>query len=157
MMKNKAIDPVSQKLIKTFFRSVNNLESKKVIRSSKYLGDIGEFICSRIFHLTLNIDQRAVGHDAVDENQQKVQIKINNSSQKTNQDIGDPNTYDYLLLVITNNSKMFDLKYYGYFMLVYKINCHDLEGKYIAKNFLKSLLPIKILDNNLEVVQKRIR
>lgn len=137
-----------------FFETVEELKKNKIIRSSKYTADIAEYICSILFNLKLCPNQREVGYDALDLEGNEVQIKINNSSEKTNQEIGNKIKYKYLILVITLNSKMYNKNYFPANFLIYKINSLDLNSdKYIAKNFIKSLIPDFKLSNKLEVIQ----
>ncbi|MET3019383.1 hypothetical protein [Flavobacterium hydatis] len=139
--------------LSSFFKSTNVLIEKEIIRSSKYTADIAEYLCGKLFGLTLNENQRAVGHDALDIQGNKIQIKINNSSKKTNQDVGNKSEYDFLYLVVTSNSLMFNTKYSNVFLLFYVIASEDIPGdKYIAKNFIKSLKPAIALDSQFEII-----
>jgi hypothetical protein len=138
--------------IRIFFETVQNLKDEKIIRSSKYSGDIGEYICQELYGLNLSVNQREVGYDALDSNNTKYQIKVNNSVQKTNQDIGNISSYDRLLLLVTNESRMFDKRYENAFMLIYNIPVHELSGNYIAKSALRFIRPDKFLDRELNII-----
>lgn len=136
-----------------FFSSTNILIEEKIIRSSKYSADIAEYLCAKLFGLTLCDNQREVGYDALDLNGNKIQIKINNSAKKTNQDIGNKAAYDYLYLVITSNSLMYNSVYNTAFFLFYIIPSGNLPvEKYIAKNFIKSLKPAIALSDKFEII-----
>ena len=76
----------------------------------------------------LNESQREVGYDATDKFKNKYQIKFNNSKEMTNQKIGTPNKYDTLLLIITNQSKLFNASLKS-FIAIYKISSKNVCGK----------------------------
>jgi hypothetical protein len=154
--KNKGVifDKAITNSIIDFFESVEELKKNEIIRSSKFTADIAEYICSKLFDLKLCSNQREIGYDAFDIEGNEVQIKINNSSEKTNQDIGDKTKYKYLILVVTSNSKMFNIDYLPANFLIYKINCSELRSdKYIAKNFIGNLTPDFKLSSKLEIIQ----
>lgn len=89
-----------------FFKAVSDLQKVQVSRSSRYLGDIGEFLCGQAFpKLVLSFQLREPGYDAILDGK-KVQIKFHNSPTRTNIDIGDPNKYDVLLVVIGPESRL---------------------------------------------------
>lgn len=137
--------------LRAFFTSVSALSDNKIIRSSKYLADIAEFICSEFYGLKLCDSQRQVGYDALGDNKRRIQIKINNSSKMTNQSIGDKTKYDYLYLLVTSNSLLFNKKFKSAFILLYKIPASSIPNeKYIAKALLHKISPDLILDSNFE-------
>jgi hypothetical protein len=143
------MDQVKKNAIKTFFEIVQKLKDEEIIRSSKYSGDIAEYICQELYSLTLSPSQREVGYDGKDENEIRYQIKLNNSTQKTNQEVGDPTSYDNLLLVVTSDSLLFDSRYETAFILIYNIPSSQLNGIWLAKSVLHSFQPDKMLDRNL--------
>ena len=139
--------------LSSFFNSIKILEKNAIIRSSKYSGDIAEFICSKFYDFKLCTNQRQIGYDALDINSRRVQIKLNNSSKKTNQAIGDKSQYDDLYLLITSNSKLFDHKFNKAFLLIYKIPASTIPGdKYIAKTLIQTLTPNLKLNSNFEII-----
>ena len=140
--------------LRTFFSSVTILANNEIIRSSKYSADIAEFICSKFYDLELCKNQRQVGFDALDIDKRKVQIKINNSSKKTNQSIGDKKQYDDLYLLVTSNSLLFNQSFNKAFLLLYKIPASTIIGdKYIAKTFIQTLTPDLKLDENFDIIK----
>ncbi|WP_299798543.1 hypothetical protein [uncultured Maribacter sp.] len=146
------IDKKTKALLKSFFKSTDDLIDRKIIRSSKYTADIAEYLCQEIYSLTLCESQREPGYDGCDKDGKTYQIKINNSKQKTNQEIGNPKYYDFLLLMITSNSKLFDLSLEDTFIAVYKINSDKLLGrKYIAKKEINQSRPEYLIDNGFEI------
>jgi hypothetical protein len=149
-LSNISLDDNVKTTIRAFYDSVLNLTEHKIIRSSKYSADIAEFLCSKFFNLTLCVNQRQIGFDAVDKNKKKIQIKINNSTRQTNQPIGDKSKYDFLMLVVTSNSLLFNEKYKGAFLVVYKIPVSKIksENTYITKTFISTLLPELKLDEH---------
>lgn len=88
-----------------FFKAVDRLEEVGVIRSSRYLGDIGEFLCADALGTVLAEQLRLPGHDGVHDNK-RVQIKFNNSPTGTNINVGNPEEYDELVVVIGPRSKL---------------------------------------------------
>lgn len=99
-MKNEDI-----KAIHNFFKAVEKLQELGIVRSSKYLGDIGEFLASRSFSLKLTESQRQKHIDAQKKGK-KYQIKFHNAQVGTNINIGDPTKYDFLIIVIGPKSKI---------------------------------------------------
>ena len=146
------IKPEIRTQLKNFFHSTSQLKQNEIIRSSKYIADIAEYLCQEIYGLTLCENQREIGYDAVKDGI-KYQIKINNSSQKTNQGIGNPSEYNYLLLLITSDSKLYNPEYKDYFITVYKIGNEQLVGsKYIAKTQLSSLKPVNLITKDFTII-----
>jgi len=106
-----------------------------------------------IYNLKLCGNQRQEYYDAVDEKSKKTfQIKINNSTEKTNQDVGKPEFYDYLVLLITEKSNLFDPTYQSQFITVYKFSGKSLEGReYIAKNGIHGSKPEYLIDRKFNI------
>jgi hypothetical protein len=143
-------------LIINFFKITEELRKEKIINSSRYLGDIAEYICEYIYLLKLCDNKRERGHDAVDCKTGKIkyQIKINNSTEKTNQDIGKKEHYDYLLLLITSSSKLYTSNP-NYKIAIYKFSKEDLiTEKYISKGFISQFKPELHLDENLNIIKQ---
>lgn len=97
--------PSQQSAIAGFFASVLQLEAVGVIRSSRFLGDIGEFLCKEAFDVTLASQLRQAGHDGMDKSG-RVQIKFNNSTEGNNINVGDPKGYETLVIVVGPQSKL---------------------------------------------------
>jgi hypothetical protein len=91
--------------IAAFFESVARLEELKIVRSSRFLGDIGEFICSEAFEMDLAPQLRQRGHDGMS-GSDRVQIKFNNSTKGNNINVGNPKDYEILVVVIGPRSKL---------------------------------------------------
>lgn len=94
-----------QSAISAFFDSVSKLEAVGVIRSSRFLGDIGEFLAREGFGVTLVNQLRQAGYDGTDQDG-KVQIKFNNSTEGNNINVGNPKDYETLIVVIGPRSKL---------------------------------------------------
>jgi len=92
------------KAIGDFFMAIERLKTLKVIRSDRYLGDIAEFIATSQFGLILATSCRERGHDGYIDDK-KVEIKFNGGSSKTIT-VGNPDTYDELIVVLGPNSIM---------------------------------------------------
>jgi hypothetical protein len=93
-------------LIEQFFEIVQKLKHSNIIRSERYLGDIGEYIASNIFNVILSNNKR---EELIDGkiNEQTVQIKFNNSPTKTNINVGQARNYDILILILSKSSLHF--------------------------------------------------
>lgn len=147
------IDTTTQSLLKSFFKSTDELIEKKIIRSSKYTADVAEYLSERIYNLELCNNQREIGFDGTDKEGNKYQIKINNSTQKTNQDIGNIAHYRYLILMLTSNSRLFDKRFDEHFITVYKIDRQFLKNrKYIAKTYLQNIEPEYLISTEFEII-----
>jgi len=96
--------------ITAFFDAVDKLKQAKVIRSSRFLGDIGEFLCADTFGTTLASDLREPGHDGIREDR-RVQVKFNNSPTGNNINVGNPEQYEELVVVIGPRSKLRELEH----------------------------------------------
>jgi len=159
---NKAIEKTNSlfkvheiESILNFFYCQSKLEYLDVSRSTNSICDIAEFICSKYFKITLCKSQRNEGFDAFGNNNEKsrIQIKINNSNKGTNQNIGNPEKYHYLYLLVTSNSLLFNNKFTDSFIVIYKIDSIDLRGmQTIAKTFLSKHNPIMKLNSKLEKI-----
>lgn len=112
--------------IKEFYDSVEKLKSLGIIRSDKYLGDIAEYISSYFYEIELAESGRQPGHDGSD-NEGRVQIKYHGSPTRTNIDLGKPDEYENLLVVLGPNSLLRSPKYSGDFLL-YRISAADVKA-----------------------------
>jgi len=121
--------------INKFFEAAKELKNLGVIVSDRFLGDIGEYIFTKtILGAALEVNKRTKGHDSIF-NGKKYQVKLNNSPTKTNIDIGDPNEYDVLIVIIGPDSCL--VKPHGNNFLVYEFNTEEVANrKYIAKTEL---------------------
>ncbi|HPS86744.1 MAG TPA: hypothetical protein PLY36_08365 [Spirochaetota bacterium] len=130
-------------LIKEFFDLTKKLENNKILRSTKYLGDIGEKICKLLFNIRLNDNQREQGFDGYDTNNKKIQIKLNNSKKGTNIYIGNNIEFDFLYLILTKQSYLYSCeKEKNIEYLVYIFEKSELDGnKYIHRELLKTKTP----------------
>jgi hypothetical protein len=97
--------PAQESAITQFFSAVSLLEESGVIRSSRYLGDIGEFLCQEEFGIVLASHLRQTGHDGV-EGDDLVQIKFSNSTAANNIKVGNPENYNALIIVLGPRSKL---------------------------------------------------
>jgi len=89
--------------IVAFFDAVAELRNQGVIRSDKYLGDLGEYICQHFYAIELAASGRQPGYDGIN-TEGLVQVKYHGSSTRTNIDLGNPNEYDILLIVLGPSS-----------------------------------------------------
>lgn len=94
--------------IDAFFASVERLKSLNIIRSNRFLGDLGEFLASKVTGMQLNKNKCQKGFDAIFDDK-KYEVKYANGL-KTNISLGDPNEYDYIVLVIGSSSTLHTFK-----------------------------------------------
>jgi hypothetical protein len=88
--------------ITNFHSAIKELRNVGVIRSDRYLGDLGEFLCADEFGINLATNLREVGHDGL-RNTIKVEIKYGGGSKK-NIDLGNPNNYEEVYIVLGKES-----------------------------------------------------
>jgi hypothetical protein len=93
-----------KKAIQNFFESLKVLRKMNIVRSDVILGDIGEFLCTVTFSgLQLVPEKTNEGYDAY-LNKKKVQIKYSNSPDSKNIDLGNPDNYQELIVVLGRDS-----------------------------------------------------
>jgi hypothetical protein len=76
-----------------------------MIRSDKILGDLAEWICVQHYGLILATSGRHPGYDGVI-GERKVQVKAHNSPKGTNLNVGNPDQYDELFVLIGPSSRL---------------------------------------------------
>ena len=91
--------------IQALLKAVRELRSLNVIRSDRYLGDLGEFLAARQYDLKLAKSKRQKGHDT-EGLEQRTQVKFHNSTTRTNIDLGQPAQYDRVVVVLGPDSKL---------------------------------------------------
>jgi len=91
-----------QKALSGFFAAVAKLKAVNIVRSHRYLGDIGEFLCADAFNINLADNLRQVGHDGYIEDR-RVQIKYH-GGKSTTVNLGDPANYDEVFVVLGPDS-----------------------------------------------------
>lgn len=90
-------------LIKAFFDCIAKLMDANIIRSNTSIGDIGEWLCVHKYGLKLNESSRHPGFDGWI-GQEKVQVKLHNSPKGKNLNVGNPDKYDKLIILLGPNS-----------------------------------------------------
>lgn len=100
-----SISPEQAQAITDFMSAAAKLRSLAVIRSDRFLGDIGEFLAASEFQLKLAKSSRQEGHDT-EGDIDRVQIKFHNSPTRTNINLGNPDKYDRVLVVIGPDSRL---------------------------------------------------
>lgn len=98
-----SISKKQSKAINEFFQAVERLRKSGVIRSDRFLGDVGEFLVASQYDLELAESGRQKGHDTKGDTD-KVQIKLHNSPTRTNLSLGDPSKYDRVIAVVGPDS-----------------------------------------------------
>lgn len=121
-----------QKELKNFFKAIQDLRESNIIRSDRYLGDIGEKICETLYGFTLNQSAREEGYDGVLDNQ-RYEVKFHNSMTRTNIYLGNPELYDFLLVVLGSDSLLRPEGYEETF-LIYKITNEFVKANFNQKS-----------------------
>ena len=111
--------------LKQFAVVVKELRDCGVIRSHRYLGDIAEFVCSRTHNVVLEENLRAPGHDGI-RSGKRVQVKYGGGT-KTNVSLGDPETYEEILVVLGPDSVLRD-KDEKADLLIYTLTAEDVRA-----------------------------
>lgn len=99
------INADEKKAILNFMRAVRELRKLNIIRTDRYLGELGEFLAAKKFDLTLATSKKQKGHDT-EGLSNRTQIKFHNSPTRTNIDLGDPEQYDRVIVVLGPDSKL---------------------------------------------------
>lgn len=90
--------------LQIFFKSLDSLKSLKIVRSDVIFGDIGEFLCTILYDGLSLVDEKTnEGFDA-QLNDESVQIKYSNSADAKNIDLGNPDKYQQLIIVLGKQS-----------------------------------------------------
>ncbi|QSQ16846.1 hypothetical protein [Myxococcus landrumensis] len=111
--------------LKDFARAVNTLREAGVIRSHRYLGDIAEFLCAGMFGIDLATNLRQAGHDGL-RGEVRAQVKYG-GGKKTNVDLGNPDAYDEIYVVLGQESVVRAPAYEGDF-LVYILTADEARA-----------------------------
>lgn len=97
-------------VIYDFFESVKRLKKNRIVRSSKYLGDIGEYLVQQnVNNVILFENQRNENIDGEvtrGKKKLKIQIKMHNGEVGTNIEVGNPEHYDLLYIVLGPDSRL---------------------------------------------------
>jgi hypothetical protein len=133
-----------------FFKVAKKLSKLGVIRSSKYLGDIAEFICSNLYEIQLNPSGRAIGFDGTDLNGNKVEVKYHGGESGNNIDLSGykkNQIFNDLYIILGPDSKIRPDNSPPETYLVYRIENYTYE-KYgnMAKTILSEIGFDKVLD-----------
>jgi len=94
--------PTQQKAISEFFKAILGLRQTGIIRSQRYLADLGEFLCADTFGIDLARSLREVGHDGL-RGAVRVQVKYH-GGKSTTANLGNPDQYDEVYLVLGPDS-----------------------------------------------------
>lgn len=131
--------PEQEAAIAQFFVAVAKLEELEVIRSSRHLGDIGEFLCTSTFGTLLVPQLRQPGHDGL-EGEKRIQVKFNNSPTGNNINVGRPSDYELLVVVIGPRSKLREPNHAANEFRLYRFSSEEVHlwqasggGYYCAK------------------------
>lgn len=83
-----------------FYELIKELRNEGIVRSDNIFGDIGEYLCTQIYpNLTLVQSKTNPGYDATEEGK-KIQIKFSDSCDAKNINVGKPDEYDVLIVVL---------------------------------------------------------
>lgn len=120
------MNPEIKQAISDFFEAVAKLKQLGVFRSDKYLGDLGEYISQYFFNVELCESGRQPGHDGIDADG-FVQVKYHGSTTRTNVDLGNPDSYQNILVVLGPESLLRN-KNYSQDFLVYRMSENDVRS-----------------------------
>lgn len=108
--------------ISRFRDSIAELRQVGVIRSDRYLGDIGEFLCADRYGITLATNCREVGYDGTI-GADRVQVKYH-GGKSTTVSAGDPGGYQFLYVVLGPDSVLRSVA--GDNFLIYRFSAEEL-------------------------------
>lgn len=117
-----------EKELVNFFDEIKMLRDSKIIRSDRYLGDIGEYICQKLYGITLNDSGREKGYDGTIDGK-KYEIKFHNSVTRTNIYLGNPDIYEILLVVFGPDSLLRPMHAKDDFLI------YMITNKYVKNHF----------------------
>lgn len=112
-----------QRAITDFTTSIQELKDAGVIRSDRYLGDLAEFLCADAFGIDLATNLRQTGHDGTHRGL-RAQIKYGGGTKK-NIDLGDPDTYEEIFVVLGRDSAIRDDSHDADF-IIYKLTSDEV-------------------------------
>lgn len=118
-----------KKAIDNFFCAIGCLKELGVIRSGSYLGDLGEYLACKHYHIKLAESLRNEGYDGIIKNgrkEEKVQVKYHNAAIGTNIKLGDPRKYDSVIVVLGPESTLRQSELEETFLL-YKFSSEEVE------------------------------
>ncbi len=114
------------RVLREYFKMPQKLKDAGIVRSKKILGDIGEFLCTKVYsNLELASQKNQKGYDAT-RNGKKIQIKFSDSSDAKNINLGNPSEYDEVIVVLGVNSSH-----------RYSHECASRKGKILFYGFTK--------------------
>ncbi|MHB8076673.1 DUF6998 domain-containing protein [Desulfosporosinus fructosivorans] len=155
-MKKKKVNTAIEEAeaIETFFKAAQKLRELEVVRSTQYVGNIAEFICSKLYGIELSQSQREEGIDGIDQDGRRVEIKFHDGPIGTNIPMykyKDGHSFQDIIIILGPNS---NLRPKGKRIphdafLIYRINDYiHVDSKNIAKTQLKTAGIDKILDEH---------
>jgi hypothetical protein len=140
-----------QRALSLFQEAITAMTQTGILRSHRYLGDIGEFLCATEFGIDLVTNLRETGHDGFLESR-RVQVKYH-GGKSTTVNLGKPTDYEEVFVVLGPDSVMRPTDQSAHF-LVYRVSASDVsafvspKGKHFCtKHRLKSC-PVHPIDFN---------
>lgn len=88
--------------LKIIADAIKSLKEKGIIRTKNLVGDLGEYYCKEFFNLTLNKNVVETGYDAIDKNDDKVEIKTRRMPEPIGKVIFRGFNFNYCLFVELN-------------------------------------------------------
>lgn len=85
--------------LKLIADSLKSLKQDGIIRTKNLVGDLGEYYCSQLFGLTLNLNVVETGFDAFDTEDKKVEIKTRRTPEGKAKVIFRGFDFDYCLFI----------------------------------------------------------
>lgn len=150
------INQDQRKAIQEFFKSTLKLKETGVIRSSQYVGNVAEFICSHLYGVKLSKSQREEGLDGIDKKGRKVEIKYHGAPVGTNivmSKYKERHDFQDLIVILGPDSNLRPKDTQDNTFLVYRIDeyVYNKHGN-IAKSILEQVGVDKVLDDQLNLI-----
>ena len=93
-----------KKVLEDFYTSIKMLKMMEIVRSDNIFGDIGEYLCTKVYPRLQRVQSKINPYYDAIENGKKIQIKFSDSKDTKNIDVGNPDKYDGLIVVLGPNS-----------------------------------------------------
>lgn len=105
------LPPAERQLLRDYYAVCARLREAKIVRSGNVSGDIGEWLVVQAYGLELEDSCRNRGFEGFIEHQgtrYRTQVKVHNASDGWNLNVGNPDLYDVLLVLVGPNSFLRD-------------------------------------------------
>ncbi|KAA9022307.1 hypothetical protein [Niallia endozanthoxylica] len=154
------MNPEQREAIYEFFKVTKKLKDLDIVRSSSYLGNIAEFVCSNLYGITLSESQREESLDGVDINGIKVEIKSHDGESGNNivmSKYKDGQNFKDLIVFLAPSSKIRPNNIPQNTFAIYRIRNYNVNTHgNIAKGVLGENGYDFLLDEHLNILEDHI-